>query len=80
MFLLLLLYASTSLQIAYVSAPHPVLEAGTTLLQALLPWQHHERPFGAKENGTVAFKEFCNERLDVSATKDFFDPLKKQRL
>ena len=34
----------------------------------------------AKDKGTVAFKDFCDERLDVSATKGFFDPLKKQRL
>ena len=35
---------------------------------------------GAKDKDTVAFKDFCDERLDVSATKGFFDPLKKQRL
>ena len=35
---------------------------------------------GAKDKGTVAFKNFCDERLDVSATKGFYDPLKKQRL
>ena len=35
---------------------------------------------GAKDKGTVAFKDFCDERLDVNATKGLFDPLKKQRL
>ena len=35
---------------------------------------------GAKDKGNVAFKDFCDERLDISDTKGFFDPLKKQRL
>ena len=35
---------------------------------------------GAKDKGIGAFKDFCDERLDISATKSFYDPLKKQRL
>ena len=35
---------------------------------------------GTKDKGTVALKDFCDERLDVSAIKGFFDLLEKQRL
>ena len=34
----------------------------------------------AKDKGIETFKYFCDERLDISATKSFYDPLKKQRL
>ena len=32
----------------------------------------------AKGKGIFAFREFCEERLHISATKDFFEPIKKQ--